>query len=431
MNWIKWLFKGKGVKKWLFLALLSILLVWNGVAWHYGGGIITLCLKLGYLDLANSLYRHTGAGPYLIYIFSIILLLYSIYRMVAAAVHQATNTKLINLYEEALNTQKMNAGPKIVAIGGGTGLSNFLYTVKNITSNITAIVAVTDDGGSSGRLRRDLGILPPGDVRNCLIALSRSDVNLEEILAYSFPKDSSLAGHNLGNLIMAGLMQSADADFAEAIERLSKVLALNGTVLPSTTDNVEISAQMADGEIVHGETTMVKDKRQIKKVFLTPEDCKPLPQALEAIKNADYIFLGPGSLYTSIITNLMVPKMADALKETSAKVYYICNIVTQPGEMECLKASQYVEAINNHIGRKNFFNIIVNNGVFTKEQNKELSDLNCRPVVCDSKKLRSMGLNVIAGDLINAENIRKHDQAKLSALILSEIEKQEHPVNIV
>ncbi|MGI5824104.1 MAG: gluconeogenesis factor YvcK family protein [Bacillota bacterium] len=423
MNWIKWLFTGKGVKKWLFLMVFSILLVWNGVAWHYGGGIISLCVRLNFLDLANMLYRHTITGPYIVYILSIVLLFYSCYRILSSAVQQATNDELINLYNKALFSQKMQSAPNIVAIGGGTGLSNFLSAVKNFTANLTAIVAVTDDGGSSGRLRRDLGILPPGDVRNCLIALSQSDVNLEEVLAYNFPEDSSLAGHNLGNLMMAGLMQSADDDFASAIERLSKVLALQGRVLPSTTDNVEISAVMADGATVRGETNMVSDKRQIKKVFLMPEDCKPLPQALEAIADADYIFIGPGSLYTSIITNLIVPGMADALKQTSARVYYICNIVSQPGEMEKLKASQYVEAINQHIGRKNFFNIIVNNAEFTKEQNRRLSDLNCRPVLCDSKHLRSMGLNVIAGDLINEDDICKHDQKKLSALIMQEMSK--------
>lgn len=428
MKWIKWLLKGKGVKKWLLLALLSVLLVWNGVAWHYGGGIITLCLDFGYLKMANFFYRHVIAGPYLVYIFSIVLLFYSFYRMVESAVKQATDTRLVNIYDRALASQKMQQGPNIVAIGGGTGLSNFLYTVKNITSNITAVVAVTDDGGSSGRLRRDLGILPPGDVRNCLIALSRSDVNLEELLAYSFPVDSSLAGHNLGNLMMAGLMQSADDDFATAIERLSKVLALNGRVLPSTTDNVEIAAVMTDGDIIRGETCMVDDKRQIKKVFLSPADCKPLPQALDAIADADFIFIGPGSLYTSVITNLIVPGMAEALKNTDARVYYICNIVSQPGEMECLKASQYVEAINSHIGRRNFFNIIVNNGEFTKEQNRRLAEKNCRPVVCDSKRLRTMGLNVIAADLINDEDICKHDQEKLSALIKEEINRISYTV---
>ena len=423
MDWIKWLFTGKGVKKWLFLMLFSVLLVWNGVAWHYGGGIISLCIRLNLIDMADFFGVHTVTGPYIVYICSILLLFYSSYRIVDGAVKRATDNELINLYDKALFSQKMQDAPNIVAIGGGTGLSNFLAAIKNLTANLTAIVAVTDDGGSSGRLRRDLGILPPGDVRNCLIALSQSDVNLEEILAYNFPEDSSLAGHNLGNLMMAGLMQSADDDFASAIQRLSKVLALRGRVLPSTTDNVEIAAVMADGDIVRGETKMVDDKRQIKKVFLTPEDCNPLPDALESIAAADYIFIGPGSLYTSIITNLIVPGIADALKSTTARVYYICNIVSQPGEMERLRASQYVEAINQHIGRKNFFNIIVNNGEFSKEQNRQLAAMNCRPVLCDSKKLRTMGLNVIAADLINEEDICKHDQKKLSAVIMQEISK--------
>ena len=422
-QWITWLLRGKGVKKWLLLACLGIAIIWHGIAWHYGGGIVTFCLRLGWDRLANLLLQWTIGGAIIAVIVGFILLLVSFYQIIQKVVVEATHRSLAELPHQALYAQQLQQGPKIVAIGGGTGLSNFLAAIKEITGNLTAVVAVTDDGGSSGRLRRDLGILPPGDVRNCLIALSESDVNMEEILAYNFPQDSDLAGHNLGNLLMAGIIQTDHTDFAAAIEKLSQVLAIRGRVLPSTIDNVVISGVMNDGSIIQGETSMVADSREIDRVFLTPENCQPLPAALQAIREADYIFVGPGSLYTSTITNLLVPEVTKTIAESKALVYYICNLTTQPGEMEKAKASQYVKTIERHIGQPIFHKIIVNDGNFHKEQLHQLKERHCRPVQCDERTLEKMGLTVLKADLIDETELLKHNQEKLRRLILQELQR--------
>ncbi len=424
IKWLKWLVRGTGVKRWVLLAILGIFIAWQGVAWHYGGGIVTLCLRLGWLRLANLFLKFTISGAIVAVAFGLGLLLYSFYRTIETVVNVVTNQRLSGITDKALFRRQMEQGPKIVAIGGGTGLSNFLASIKGFTANLTAVVAVTDDGGSSGRLRRDLGILPPGDVRNCLIALSESDVNMEEILAYNFPKDSDLAGHNLGNLLVAGIIQSDETDFASAIEKLSRVLAIRGRVMPSTNDNVVISGVMSDGTVVSGETQMVADSREINQVFITPADCQPMPAALAAIREADYIFVGPGSLYTSIITNLLVPEVANAIMESKARVYYICNMTNQPGEMEKAKASQYVKTIYRHVGHEIFDKIIVNDASYSKAQLEELEGQHCRPVICDERDLEKMGLKVVSGNLINDENLWRHNQDKLKKIILRDMQKQ-------
>jgi len=424
MNWTKWLHwlvRGKGVLKWCIFGLLGIFIIWNGVAWRYGGGVITLSILLNRLDIANFLYRHTSLGPFTTMFVGLLLLLVSFYMIMNKAVQTVSGEHLSTLPVQALNKQKLSDGPKIVAIGGGTGLSNLLGTLKPFTANITAIVAVTDDGGSSGRLRRDLGILPPGDIRNCLVALSESGEDLEKMLTYKFPEDSDLAGHNLGNLLMAGLVGSGDCDFACAVDKLANLLAIRGRVLPSTIDDVSIAGIMADGTIIRGETDMVADKREITKVFLTPDDCAPLPLALKAIEEADFIFVGPGSLYTSLITNLLVPGIVDAIKASAARVYYIANVVTQPGEMERIRASQYIETISRHIGSNIFTDVIANNCEYRPEQNKFLSDNNRRPVMCDGKQLKKMGLNVHCTDLIHETDLFRHDAEKLRKLLGEEL----------
>ena len=317
----------------------------------------------------------------------------------------------------------MKKGAKVVAIGGGTGLSTLLRSIKNLTEQITAVVAVTDDGGSSGRLRRDLGILPPGDIRNCLIALANSDHQLENVLAYNFPEGCDLAGHNLGNLLMAGLVQMKQGDFAESVKSLSNVLAVRGRVLPITVDNVVINGIMADGKTVSGETQMVADLREIEKVFLEPKDCKAMPAVLEALAEAEYIFIGPGSLYTSIITNLLVPGVAEAIKNSKAQVYYVCNITTQKGEMEKVFASQHVAAIHNHVGMPLVDKIIANTTELPPSCTEELAKENIKAVLCDTKVLQNMGIAVIECDLVSENNACKHDEQKLEQVLWGQFQE--------
>lgn len=314
---------------------------------------------------------------------------------------------------------------KIVAIGGGTGLSNLLRVLKTFTSNITAVVAVTDDGGSSGKLRQDFGILPPGDVRACLVALSSAEDKMANALSYRFPEDSTLGGHNLGNLLMAGIMQAENVDVAEATGILSEVLAIEGKVLPSTVDFVEISSVMEDGLVVTGETSIVADKRNIREVFLTPANCKPLPAVLDAIAEADYIFIGPGSLYTSLISSLLVPEIVPAICASDAEACYICNLTTQCGETEKDLASQYVNIIENHCEICNMVDkVIANNGEYSQEQLAKMAEVHVKPVVCDLERLEKFGLEVLTTNLIDENDLWRHHSENFKALLEAEFKRK-------
>jgi len=308
---------------------------------------------------------------------------------------------------------------KIVTIGGGTGMSVLLSSLRRPDAEITALVAVTDDGGSSGRLRRDLGILPPGDIRNCLIALSAPESDLDKVMNYYFPPESDLCGHNLGNLIMAGLVHLHDGDFAAAVRHASKLLSLEGHVLPVTADNVTLLARMEDGSLVGGETSIVADERKISHIFLEPPTCRPLPEVLQALREADYILLGPGSLYTSIITNLLVPGIVETIIESKAPVYYVCNIATQKGEMEKPDVAAHIEAIATHTvpGLINY--VIVNNASFSDGARAYLAANGSQPVeVPDERMLAAMNIQLIACDLVNEPYhlLWRHNETKLRAL---------------
>lgn len=238
--------------------------------------------------------------------------------------------------------------PNIVVIGGGTGLSTLLKGVKKITKNVTAIVSVSDDGGSSGRLREDLGMLPPGDIRNCLLSLAKTEPIMKQLLNYRF-NEGDLKGHSFGNLFIAA-MDGISENFHQAIVHTSDVLAITGKVLPVTLEDVHLCAELENGEIIKGESKVgvASVNSRIKNVFLEPGNIKAGPDVLDAIKKADIVVMGPGSLYTSVIPNLLVPEVKNALKKTKAKKIYICNIVTQPGETDDHTALCHINAIEDH-----------------------------------------------------------------------------------
>ena len=247
------------------------------------------------------------------------------------------------LYEQNL----LSRAPRVVVIGGGTGMPVLLRGLKELTSNLTAIVTVADDGGSSGRLRGELGILPPGDIRNCLIALATTEPLLEQLFQYRFNTDSQLDGHSFGNLFIAA-MSEITGDFEAAVKESSKVLAVRGRVLPVTLDNIGLGAELVDGRVVYGESNITADPVAIKKVHILPADVTPLPEALLALQEADAIVLGPGSLYTSVIPNLLVPGIAQAIADSNATKIYACNVMTQPGETTGYTASDHLRAILQH-----------------------------------------------------------------------------------
>jgi uncharacterized cofD-like protein len=314
------------------------------------------------------------------------------------------------------NRRLFNHGLKIVVIGGGTGLGTILRGLKVLTSHLTAIVAVGDDGGSSGRLRREFGILPPGDIRNCLVALADLEPLMERLMQYRFSGDSPLAGHNFGNLFLTA-MTDITGDFEAAIKESSKVLAVRGQVLPATLENIVLKAEMSDGSMVYGESKISRSRLPIRRLYIEPEESRPVPEALNAIKEADAIIIGPGSLYTSIIPNLLVKEIAEAIRGSKALKIYICNAMTQPGETDCYRASDHIKAIVTHSGEGLMDVAVVNTEPIPPEILERYIEEGAQPVVADFDKIKSYGVTPIGAKIIAKSKVIRHDAFKLAKMI--------------
>ncbi len=316
-------------------------------------------------------------------------------------------------------TQKGRAarGPKIVVVGGGTGLGTILRGLKEITSHLTAVVTVADDGGSSGRLREEFGILPPGDIRNCLVAMADIEPLMERLMQYRFSGNSGLAGHNFGNLFLTA-MTDITGDFEQAIRESSKVLAVRGQVLPATLENVILKAEMTDGRIVTGESAISGSKLTVRKVFLEPADVKPLREAVSAINEADLIVLGPGSLYTSVIPNLLVKEIAEAIRNSNATKIYICNAMTQPGETDGYSASDHLRAIIEHAGPGLVDIAVLNTAEIPAAVLSRYAEEGAAPVKPDFDKVKSLGIVPLGAEIITKTSLIRHDARKLARMVL-------------
>lgn len=307
----------------------------------------------------------------------------------------------------------------IVVIGGGTGLSAILRGLKTFPVDITAIVTVADDGGSSGRLRKELDIPPPGDVRNVLVALSEVEPLVEELFQHRFQNGHGLSGHSLGNLLLAG-MTSITGDFAKGVHELSRVLNVRGKVLPAANQSIVLKAEMIDGSIVVGESTIPEAKKKIKRVFLTPENVKPLPETLKAIRKADLIVIGPGSLYTSVLPNLLVPGITEEIKRSTAKKVYICNVMTQPGETDDYTVSDHIGALVSHVGSGIIETVIANDQEIDKKHLEQYEKEGAKEVLIDRDKLQKLPYQVVTDQLlIYKDNYLRHDATRLSQVLLS------------
>lgn len=319
--------------------------------------------------------------------------------------------------------QSLKRGPRIVAIGGGTGLPVLLRGLKRYTENLTAIVTVADDGGSSGRLRGEFGILPPGDIRNCLVALAETETLMDRLFHYRFDQGEGLAGHNLGNLLLTALTDIA-GDFQTAIQEASKVLKVRGLVLPSTLKQVVLHAELRDGTVISGESRISQSREPIRRVFLTPEGCAPVPEALEAIAAADLILIGPGSLYTSVLPILLVGEIVAAIKRSPALKCYLCNIMTQPGETTGFKASDHLQAIYEHAGRGWIDYVLVNTRSINPEKQEKYARQGASPVQVDDQALYRMGVRLIRADVLEDGELVRHDSQKLSRAIMNVLGKR-------
>ena len=329
------------------------------------------------------------------------------------------------LLESLYKRRKLNYGPKIVAVGGGTGLSTMLKGIKKITNNITAVVTVGDDGGSSGRLRQELGILPPGDIRNCIAALADDEDLVTKLFQYRFKTGEGLEGHSFGNLFLTALC-AITGNMVKAVQESSKVLNIRGRVLPSTLDDMKLAAEMEDGSIVEGESNIPESGKKIKRLFTQPANCKALPDVISAIKEADLIILGPGSLYTSVIPNLLIKEISEAISKSSAKKIYVCNIMTQPGETTGYTASEHIQAILDHSGYSNLVQAMLVNNSLPEDLSPDYEKADSYPVVIDTEKIKEKNIDVVSTRLYeeNDQKYVRHSPARLARAIAYWYKKQ-------
>jgi uncharacterized cofD-like protein len=336
---------------------------------------------------------------------------------------------------------KMQAGTRplrVVAIGGGTGLSTLLRGLKkyaphssvidvpsSTTTNttptigdLTAVVTVTDDGGSSGRLRKEFNILPPGDIRNCLVALSEDEALLSRIFQYRFETGGGLEGHNFGNLFVTALT-AVTGDFAEAVRESSKILATRGTIFPSTIANVQLEAQMDDGSTVFGETNITASRLRIVRLRMVPENAKPLPQTLEAISKADMITIGPGSLFTSLVPNLLVHGIPEAIAASRAIKVYVCNLMTQANESLGLSASDHIRKLYEHAGAPIFDYAVVNTAPISESLQAKYALEGASRIVVDREKIEGLGVRCITGNFVDEGNVVRHATDRVAAELLT------------
>jgi len=306
------------------------------------------------------------------------------------------------MLESLYRRRKLNKGPKIVAIGGGTGLSMLLKGIKSITNNITAVVTVGDDGGSSGRLREEMGVLPPGDIRNCIAALADDEDLVTKLFQYRFNVGEGLKGHSFGNLFLTALC-SITGDMVRAVKESSNVLSIRGRVLPSTLDNMKLVAEMEDGRIIHGESSIPEAGGKIKRLFTEPADCKALPEVIQAIKEADLIIMGPGSLYTSVVPNLLIKEIASEVAKSNAKKIYVCNIMTQKGETDNYSVASHVNALIKHAGSSQILDAVLVNHSIPNDISPNYAKVGSFPVVLDMENLAPTGIKLVSGNLLEEE----------------------------
>lgn len=411
---LRWLAPGIGVKRWLIPLLIGTTLVALGLTMValdiYRNAPNTLQPMLALLSLQEL---DRGVRVFVFTIIGIGLVLYSVIGFNRSLLKPFVRSDK-PIVDTVSNYRRKEKGPRVVAIGGGTGLSSLLRGLKEYTHNLTAIVTVADDGGSSGALRRNLGILPPGDIRNCLAALSDDEDLLTQIFQYRFSEAAGVNGHSLGNLFISA-MADITGSFEQAVAESGRVLAVRGRVMPSTLHDVRLVADLIDPNSqknirVRGESNIPTTPGKVKRVWLEPPNPKAYPMALQAILNAELIVIGPGSLFTSILPNLLVPEIAAAVSASRAYKFYVCNVATQPGETDHFDCLDHVRAIENHLGGRIFDLVICNNRV--SEQMPEKVEQ-----VLPNEKLAEM-YPLYCADLLDEVQPWRHDSRKLARVIM-------------
>ncbi|MFQ5952184.1 MAG: uridine diphosphate-N-acetylglucosamine-binding protein YvcK [Candidatus Omnitrophota bacterium] len=411
MKKLKWLYPGMLIKRWISLSIFGILMISMGF-------VIVI--------FERSSENKTIAG--LIIVLGIMCVIFSVKRILRSFVTvlapESGNDALVEkVYEKRI----LERGPKIVVVGGGTGLSTLLVGLKQRTSNITAIVTVADEGGSSGRLREEFGVLPPGDIRNCLVALADSEDLLGALFQFRFKEGEGLRGHSFGNLFITA-MSKVTGDFAKAIRESSKVLAIRGNVFPATLQRVRLVAKRLNGRETVGEVQIREERESpIDKLHLVPDDCKATQESIDAVRQADAIILGPGSLYTSVMPNLLIKGIQDEILKSKAKKIYVCNVMTEGGETDNYSVSEHVRAITKHTGSSAIDYCVANTSRIPKHLYEKYKLENKYPVEIserDEKWFKQEKIKLVKARIAGMQEFVRHDPVKLSDVIMDIIAQE-------
>ncbi|MFH1504468.1 MAG: gluconeogenesis factor YvcK family protein [Candidatus Omnitrophota bacterium] len=398
---IKWFYPGLKIKRWVILLSLSFFfVVFSAIRFFYDTYLV---LKI--FDIFIFVLSFVGfiAG------------IKSLTRSFSEVIFPGKNKGFIDvIYEKRF----LSKGPRVVAIGGGTGLSTILEGLKEYTANITAVVAVADEGGSSGRIREEFGILPPGDIRNCLVSLAEAPQLMRDLFQYRFKEGNGIKGHSFGNLFITAMTQ-VTGSFKAAVEESSIVLAIRGRVLPSSLDKVRLKAEYSDGTAKIGEDKIPDEGKFIKKLYLLPEDVQPNPEVIEAIKKAEIIIFGPGSLFTSILPNLLIEEISETIAQHNSIKLYLCNVMTQHGETDGFTASDHLNMIMKHAKKRVVNSCLVSSGRLKYRLLVNYAKEKSFPIVFDRERLKTMGIKVFEADVVSKENYLRHDSKKTAKEIMN------------
>lgn len=420
-HWFKWMMPGLSVKRWMLMSALGVLFTALGLAIWLNLTPVSRLMSLtaAFLRWTTTVVPSHISGP--LAIATGLGLIFWGQNRTFGAITEAINPDGDEELVDMLHThRRLNKGPKIVVIGGGTGLSTLLRGLKKYSGRITAVVTVADDGGSSGRLRREIGVLPPGDIRNCLAAFADEEKLLTELFQYRFKAGDGLTGHSFGNLFLTA-MSEITGDLEQAVIASSKVLAIRGRVVPSTLSDVKLWAKMADGRLIEGESNIPEAGGRIVDVGCFPENPPALPAAVEAIEKADFIIMGPGSLYTSVIPNLLVPEIREAIAHSSAPRIYVCNIMTQPGETDGYTVSDHIKAIDRACGKKLFDAVLVHQRSPSEQALRRYALEYSHPVYLDREEVEKLRRRVVIANIMEEDpetGYVRHNHERLAALLV-------------
>ncbi len=418
-DFLKWLYPGMHIKRWLLLLMLGVAIMGLGIAYILREAYVSYTFHPVFYYLTLQFIPRFWRGI-MFMVASMGLIFYALWHLNSSILSAVLPHKRDASLVSTIYLQRyLRRGPKIVAIGGGTGLSILLRGLKEYTGNLMAVVTVADDGGSSGRLRRELGVLPPGDVRNCIAALADAEPLMTRLFQYRFSDGSDLAGHSFGNLFIVA-MSGVVGNFEEAIKQTSRVLAVRGQIVPSTLVDVTLEAKTEDEKTIQGESNITGSNSRIKEVSLRPANPLACPEAIRAILDADMIVVGPGSLFTSVLPNLLVDGIKRAIMASSAVKVYVCNVATQPGETDGFDVADHVRILERHAGRGLFRYVLANNNI----QESLPETWHSQPVRVDGGS--SLKAHLMLTDVVSEENRYHHDPKKLATAIIRLYDDRNH-----